>query len=171
VDQLAGEAVAAGPVGQIGVMVEPCGDDDCRRLQIAAVRSDAPATVYGLHLLHLGVEPDIDSVMRGITLQIGDPRIARWILAVPPASSAKPGLGRHPAGRVQPQPVVARSPARTDLVGLLDDNALDPRATKRRRGSKAPRPGAADDRPLHVIEATPGSRNSATDEIRRLVWS
>jgi hypothetical protein len=41
------------------------------------------------------------------------------------------------------------------MAGLLEDDGLDARTSKRRRGGETRCSRAADDRPLHEIEATP----------------
>ena len=148
-DQLAAEAVAPRPVGDVGVVVETGRDDHEARLQVLAIGLDPPAPVHGLQPPDPRAEANVDAMVSGIVLEVGDPRVPRRELAVAPAAGAIAGLRGHPARRIEPQPVVAGPPARGDLVGPLEHGHIDVDGPKRGRRRKPGGARAADDRLRH----------------------
>ena len=87
---------------------------------------------------------------------------------VAPHRRAVPGHRRHPAGRVEPQRRIARSPARPDPVGALQDHGIRTGAAQACRGAQSGRPGSADHHICHaaILVRDPGAQRNAPDRIR-----
>jgi hypothetical protein len=121
-EELAGEAFAPRPLGHERVVVESGGDHHCRRIESSLSGLHCPRDVASCDALDLGPEPHVELVMRGVVLQVLDPSVARWMLAVAPAAGPESGLRAHPAGRVEPQRRVTSTPAGGHLVRALEND-------------------------------------------------
>jgi hypothetical protein len=139
VQELAGVAVAARPVGDPGRVVVAGGDHDRAAGQPASAGGvQQPAPVGGgLDAGDLDAGDDLQLVVLGVLLQIAD-----HVVAGRPAAEAarhrQTGERGAAAGGVQPQPVVVPPPGGADAVGLLqDDRAYAPGAQRGGRGESA----------------------------------
>src|SRR4029077_8388162 len=99
----------------------------------------------------LGVEADLQPVMGRVILEVPDPFISGGELPIATDRRAIPGHRRHPAGRVEPQRRITRSPARPNSVGALQDHGIETGAAKACGGAQPGRPRSADH---HISHAT-----------------
>jgi len=124
VQQLAGEPVCAGPVWRPrGVVV--AGRDDHRSCrQVAGRRTHLPAPVGAIDGADRSAQPDIETVVAGVVLEIADDVVASDPLAVATWDPVARQM-RQPAHGVEVEPVVVTVPARSDRVSAVDHNGVD----------------------------------------------
>ena len=102
-------------------MVEPGRDDDGSGLQVIAVGgAEQPAAVRRIEPGHLDAQAHLETVMRGVVLQVADDVAARDPAAVAPGNAVA-GQVRGLTSRVQMQPFVMAPPGRADRACLVDD--------------------------------------------------
>jgi hypothetical protein len=144
VDELAPVRLPAGPVGHRRDAVVAGRDDHAPCVDDVARRLDAPSLPVAVDAQRLGAELDLQAVVPGIAFEVVDPLVAaREVTRA--HTNVVTRLRGHPAESVEPQPVVARPPARRHVRRRFEDAAAESRLREQRRGGKARGTGAAYD--------------------------
>src|SRR5439155_13421161 len=117
--------------------------------QLAARGPQRPAFLLAIDPPELDPELDPERVAVRVLLEVLDDRVPGGPAPVA-ARDPVPRQGRGEPRRVEDQAVIARSPARGDLRGALDDERRDVAALEHRRGCEPSRAGAGDHHSLLV---------------------
>ena len=167
VDQVAGEGLPSGPVGQVGIVVETGGHHHRGRVDDTVVAAHLPMAVDSIDPLDHGVEADVELVVSGVVLEVPDPLVPRGVLAVSAPARTEAGLGGHPAGGVEAQGRVAGAPAGGHLVRALEHDDVGSGSSQSRTGSEPGRSRPADHGVNHRAKGTVRRASLRAKRLRR----
>ena len=145
--ELGRESVASGPRGDDGSVVVSGGHDHVLGADARAVLEfdDEPGLALAPdHPAHRGTEPEAQTVVGGVLLEVGDDVVAGDPAAVA-SGDRQAGQPGPPARGVQVQPVVVVAPALTDPGRAIDDEGVDTPLPQRRSHGQATRTGTDHD--------------------------
>jgi hypothetical protein len=158
-DQLAGEAVAAGPVGQDRCLLIARGHDELWRSKLAVGGVEPPVVISALDPLDARAELELDPVLVGVPVEMLDELV--------PRSEHRGALRELPARQVRERPagieakaVIPGAPRRRHLVRLVRQKraqatVLEGHGSRYARGSRADHHDLTLD---HVATITPPAR-------------
>src|SRR5205823_1454119 len=136
VEQLAGEAPAAGPVGDVRRAVVAGRDDRLRGEDRPPRRVEPPARFVRLDPL----DPSAGAHLEAVLLDVGAEVLEQVVTGHPPAEparNAEAGQTGEQARRVEAEPVVPCPPGCARLRARLEHERLEAAPAQERRGGEA----------------------------------